>query len=1137
MFDFESDDMNTIISFIEKRFGRNFTKEEYTAFKKYMLSNIYANLPYINQKLTINDHRQVVPDTNNIPETDKDFWNTEFNRVYGYVEEISSFDVDDIGQPTLEEYNEYLKLTPLQKVMFIKEHYVIGESIFDYIDCTKFNKQELESKQYSKNRLTINTDGVDVEQLFLLFDEAFFNDDPLVKLAAIDLIKYAFIVEGFSFRRNSISRIITNNSLLADVQHGGLNIVNAFKNEMKDIKFLGRTEALSDRFLRNFIRSHSDLVTTVSLNKGNDIENKNVISENTLFTSCIKKDVGDLVVIPLQDEYNVLLEKLKIDPSGDSKYIQVSYFPNIKKNTKQKNLYEIQRIAAENGVSAQIMLIPLNYLDSGENYEISLNNDNHTFYTYGFYKDIVDEKRGNPKTYNLSVDRAKIPRYSYKVNVDSSVDPNTILNQATTETGVAQAQAEKINSDIAKWYKSYGGVINYGIISNDTSTLKKLFKNNNSVITQNIDVGNGLIVSFDIRQLPSNDDLFRMHRYFLNNQSFKESDPKWKIEYHNSISWNDATGKKPRLYKITIHEDKTFADKKQQERKDIINDKLDYNASRIRYGEPLEDLDYEGFSNFDTIANLIIRDIEYKAHKGDEAADNIYEEFTKRGISTSSLKNISKRSNDIYYIAASYYTSVGNKLLDELKNFEINGVNYSINPNEKIDGKNLYDALREHPERRDDFFKLLLEAKTFGDGVYQILQLPVTGEDPVLNAAISKIQKIINNVRNDTNLKIAFDAMFNYYLAKEYSENPNIRRGLLKLTDVFGDIDWWDTQFSDVAELNHKQIQVIVKMANDIVAKAHFEGLQKVEDFTKRYEEILNENSDSFDIDNIIDKNEVRFINPVTNKFYEDRKAVIQKFQDVTNKYGFHSKEYFLAELEKDKWFYEHTEQPILADYYKRSIELREKLVEKALDYYTEYRQLLDKIYSGYIPYNQLTEEQKKERDSYWHRINELRGKAIDDEWDLFDDYGEVKEEVLKQNALDNFIIDNANLNGEYFDQKETEEFREILEHNLKLIENYDKKHELESLEDKLKNDEYRDAYEWIHANARRTLKPDIRIKLIKYLRALGNNDIAKKAYKHALDAVPEKERTDIFGDIIGTKYTLEQQKSIHKLIERKDNA
>ena len=41
------------------------------------------------------------------------------------------------------------------------------------------------------------------------------DDNPLIKLTALDLVKYAFIVEGHKFRTRNISRLISNTPLKA----------------------------------------------------------------------------------------------------------------------------------------------------------------------------------------------------------------------------------------------------------------------------------------------------------------------------------------------------------------------------------------------------------------------------------------------------------------------------------------------------------------------------------------------------------------------------------------------------------------------------------------------------------------------------------------------------------------------------------------------------------------------------------------------------------------------------------------------------------------------------------------------------------------------------------------------------------
>ena len=43
-----------------------------------------------------------------------------------------------------------------------------------------------------------------------LFDRAWNHPNPLIKLTALDLVKYAFIVEGHKFRTRNISRLISN---------------------------------------------------------------------------------------------------------------------------------------------------------------------------------------------------------------------------------------------------------------------------------------------------------------------------------------------------------------------------------------------------------------------------------------------------------------------------------------------------------------------------------------------------------------------------------------------------------------------------------------------------------------------------------------------------------------------------------------------------------------------------------------------------------------------------------------------------------------------------------------------------------------------------------------------------------------
>ena len=50
-------------------------------------------------------------------------------------------------------------------------------------------------------------------KIYIEFNQAFDNENPFVALAAYDLIKYAFIAEGYKMKRNDVSKIIPNNVL------------------------------------------------------------------------------------------------------------------------------------------------------------------------------------------------------------------------------------------------------------------------------------------------------------------------------------------------------------------------------------------------------------------------------------------------------------------------------------------------------------------------------------------------------------------------------------------------------------------------------------------------------------------------------------------------------------------------------------------------------------------------------------------------------------------------------------------------------------------------------------------------------------------------------------------------------------
>ena len=133
--------------------------------------------------------------------------------------------------------------------------------------------------------------------------------------------------------------------------------------------------------------------------------------------------------------------------------------------------------------------------------------------------------------------------------------------------------------------------------------------------------------------------------------------------------------------------------------------------------------------------------------------------------------------------------------------------------------------------------------------------------------------------------------MFDIYFANKYSNNPNVRDGLVKLTETFGDANAFDKWFSDISELNNKEIQLIANLVHSRLDAAEtFLAPKAVKAFNKKYEEIMNMPGE-FNVNNII-TDDWKFIKDYTEKFIEDRKKLFEELADIKNEYGVYSKEY-----------------------------------------------------------------------------------------------------------------------------------------------------------------------------------------------------------------------------------------------------
>lgn len=209
LFDTQTDSFKNLVYSLENTFSdrsRNINEKEYNDFQQYILSSIYNHVAPVmySSKVIAEQDGTLSYGFDNESDTI-----AERQRIFGYnAKPQFNFDCEYINRPTPSEVEAFIKLTPAQKVAYLQSKSE-DAGIFGLLKVNLFNQYEYNTTGQSKQSIQFKDDTTDVETAYMLFDQAANSDNPLVKLAAIDMIKYAFAVENFKMRRNGISKVIT----------------------------------------------------------------------------------------------------------------------------------------------------------------------------------------------------------------------------------------------------------------------------------------------------------------------------------------------------------------------------------------------------------------------------------------------------------------------------------------------------------------------------------------------------------------------------------------------------------------------------------------------------------------------------------------------------------------------------------------------------------------------------------------------------------------------------------------------------------------------------------------------------------------------------------------------------------------
>ena len=1110
IFTMENEDFAIAEETVQQTIHKRLNTEEYKEYKRYAVATLYNTINKLLTPLTVDERGRIIPYSEEIVNEDTElktaspYWDRERSRIVGYgITDEGNFKCANVNAPTADEIKEYLKLTPAQKVMFIQRNFSDNQGVFNNIKVTLINNTDVRNKGISRQYLNYDDQVDSIEDLFSMFENSFSNHNPLIKLAAIDLIKYAFIAEGFNFKSGYITKIIPNDTLYSDVNDGGMDIIEDIKTKGENLYHIIQNE----EFINNFMRSHSGLAPLFTLNPKDKTTN--------IFISC--SNVDGLVSFDMTTENTQatwLHSQLMLQRYVDG-YIRVTH-PVGENKTPVTTLYKVlgrNEITDENGFIKgykDIYLVPLNLLDKYESYDVSYNQNYNQFNDYSYYIDRVDNLARDTesyRTYHLNIAEesndedaqfhikesqrargvaiSKNPAVSkpigkFNPTINNAFDnPNALMEFAESSDKYLAGAVSKFINDINKAFISkLASGDNIGMfVVNNSYQLNNLIPAG-TFITQDFTNEDGDIIRLQIGHTPTKNLIKTIY-----NITHGKNDSNVNLKY--AIKQLKETNTRPNVANYFYITQVPITNEEAEERLNAATDLIADDTAGEDTGLPRRRTTRV---NIDVVSASVMKQIQYEALKNNDAiARRFIQTMERRGINRNYRSSLAEHRRDIYRAAARYYQSAANSLINALNGYEIAGQTL------RMDSPEFFEELAKHDEEFNKVAKIILDAVTFGNRVAPIMQLDIAAEDKETKEGIQSIQNSINSIRTNTGFKTALANMFNIYF-KKYSTNPDISDGLLNLRDQFGDIDTIIALISDPAEINNNEVQVILKNIYSMFSKAEmFDTEHNIKEWKEQLAKI-DAMVESLDMDKIIDSEHGMLRQDYNDKYLEDKQKVIDDFNEA-RKHKDESQEaftkYIKAKYARDEFMYKHQHQLIVDDYYKKDLAMRKEVMNNAKDLYYEYMRYITELYNLNTGADEDNEDVKKRKTELINHITAMRSES--------DITGELKpiQQRNKVKALNNYITKHRELAHKYFNTQEYDGFQEDYNRYNDYIKYYDKTHKRLSLEEKLDDPEYREAYNWIKNNGKLRYTDEAAAKianafvvLTKHKTAISNNTL-----------------------------------------------
>ena len=967
------------------------------------------------------------------------------------------FTVANFYSPTEEELDMWCQLSPAQKVEWLKKNLADPE-IFGLYQVTLSNGRERgwragsQTIEYRENRLSPNT-------VYKMFKDAFFNENPLIQLAAIDLIKYSIFVEGLNLGSRNVSKTIANEPLLNEFGDDGIGLIDSVLDDLSDLG-TWTNDLADDSRLNNiyeqYLRSHPETrgIKKLVLSKKNKTTYKiNTIGKGSYGMLYIAKEYDTIGDSPTTtaDAWTKRMVKAGLikaieSSSGDVYYKNSRYIRVI--NGDKNFLYRVRQ------VRDGFILYPLTNLEKNEHGRWSAKQSNNLMYpSKEIYEAVIDAYEEANEETRFDSDFIEAVKEKQKENKEwgkywFTEKTNYVKEYAAREFNLTEEAKEGI--------------------SGMASVLDKIVTHFSQPLAPRLYIFSPALA----------DRIFTPGVEYGSIQTVKLPQGDKKTVLISKLDTEQAKHIENTFLKSSVTDEDFNEQIKEVENSQIANAIKNAREAKLKHMQRLfvveEYQPEEAFASAHEEASArSLKFVSVDINQGFEPAIEMQARLNAKGIKNeeTSLQN---NSLDVHRELAKYAQQKAQQLVTRFNYFEGN--------NSMLSDEVQLNLARKGEAYINRYLQTLNEIKAFVEVFGEYISLDMTSEDPELKFFIDKIKEFVQPVTK-LDINAAAHKFGENYLSK-LSTNPLIVDKVISVFDGYWKTSGAMWMFHDIMENGNPLLQIVGKDIMGNLEAKRIATEREVREFRKAMRAIIDAaaaEGKTVDFDKFIDKNG-RIIQDYIPAFVDELDRLRNDVRDKGVEFGRGSIEHLRAKFEYDKFKATFVNQEAAPEYYIQKLNYDNDALEQMPEFYEAYMkawyrkmELLE-----YRDEVGLSDEQEKELAICDNIIYLLRGnKPVDNttfeggeaERIVHETIGDmpVTEYMQQSEYLNDYIQAIGELNDEYFEREAVFGFEELLETHLKTIADFEKRENgIPTVPSSVlaRSEQYQAAKKWIRENA-----------------------------------------------------------------------